>query len=41
MTTIEVETTDRTSTFATDYMILAAVCVLAVLGLAGIITMTL
>jgi hypothetical protein len=40
MTTIEVETSAQPSTVAADHMILAAVCLLALLGLAGIITMT-
>jgi hypothetical protein len=40
MTTIEINTSDRTSTVATDHVSLIAVCLFALLGLAGIITMT-
>jgi hypothetical protein len=40
MTTIEVKTNAQTSTVAADNMILAAVCLFALLGLVGIITMT-
>jgi hypothetical protein len=40
MTTIEINTSDQTGTVAADTTILAAVCVFALLGLAGIITMT-
>jgi hypothetical protein len=40
MTTIEINTRERTSTVATDHVTLVAVCVFALLGLAGIITMT-
>jgi hypothetical protein len=46
MTTIEANTTGQTDTITTaftapaDRMILFAVCVLAVLGLAGIVAMT-
>jgi hypothetical protein len=40
MTTIEISTSDRTSTVTADNITLVTVCVLALLGLAGIITMT-
>ncbi|HEV7897274.1 MAG TPA: hypothetical protein VGP31_05465 [Planosporangium sp.] len=40
MTTIEINTDDRASTVSADNMILVAVCLFALLGLAGIITMT-
>ncbi|MCW2642704.1 MAG: hypothetical protein JWP76_5010 [Dactylosporangium sp.] len=39
MTTIEVETNAQTSTVA-DHLIVVAVCLFALLGLVGIITMT-
>jgi hypothetical protein len=40
MTTIEVETNAQTSTVAADHLIVVAVCLFALLGLVGIITMT-
>jgi hypothetical protein len=40
MTTIEANTSDQTGTIAADRTILVAVCVFALLGLAGIIAMT-
>jgi hypothetical protein len=38
--TIEVQSTDQTTSVASDRMILIPVCVLALLGLGGIVTMT-
>jgi hypothetical protein len=40
MATIEANTSNQTSSVAADHVILAAVCLFALLGLAGIITMT-
>jgi hypothetical protein len=40
MTTIEVSTSDRNNTIASDHVTLIAVCVFALLGLAGIFSMT-
>ncbi|GAA1824743.1 hypothetical protein [Planosporangium flavigriseum] len=40
MTTIEIDTTERDSRVSTDHMSLVAVCLFALMGLAGIITMT-
>ncbi|GII21535.1 hypothetical protein [Planosporangium mesophilum] len=40
MTTIEIDTRDRTNVAGADRMPLIAVCVMALLGLAGIISMT-
>jgi hypothetical protein len=39
MTTIEINTAEQTGTSATDRTMLMAVCVVALLGLAGIVTM--
>jgi hypothetical protein len=38
--TIEANTTDQTTSVATDRAILLVVCLVALLGLAGVITMT-
>ncbi|MGC9669562.1 hypothetical protein ACNTMW_23795 [Planosporangium sp. 12N6] len=39
-TTLEIDSTDRTSTVTADSLTLVMVCLVALLGLAGIITMT-